>query len=63
MKKGILKTRERAENQGRLKSRSQQQKAEIKKKKKSGIWTLWFWEEGESKFGFTSVQMWELENV
>lgn len=34
MKKGILKTRERAENQGRLKSRSQQQKAEIKKKKK-----------------------------
>lgn len=33
MKKGILKTRERAENQGRLKSRSQQQKAEIKKKK------------------------------
>lgn len=35
MKKGILKTREKAENQGRLKSRSQQQKAEIKKKKKA----------------------------
>lgn len=37
MKKGILKTREKAENQGRLKSRSQQQKAEIKKKKKKAV--------------------------